>query len=181
MSGYVVFEGPSRIDGSPIVVVATTSSNNEKTGNMVQTWILRRDVPPTYAVASGLDHGICGNCVYRGNGDGTGRSCYVKYWQAPNAIWHTYRFHGYQRPQRLRGLFAGRTVRLGAYGDPAAVPIHVWQQILDGAAGWTTGYTHQWRRFPSYKALLMASADSPAFPRGGTAPWMAHLQDQGTG
>ena len=42
----------SRIDGSPIVVVATTSSNNEKTGNMVQAWILRRDVPPIYAVAT---------------------------------------------------------------------------------------------------------------------------------
>ena len=46
-------------------------------------------------------------------------------------------------------------------GDPAAVPIRVWHAILEGARHWT-GYTHQWRRFPSFKTLCMASCDTPA-------------------
>ena len=161
MPGYVLYRGPSKIDGSSIVAIATTSTNNPKTGNMIQTWILRSDVAPAEAVKTGQDVAVCGDCVHRGNGDGSGRTCYVKYWQAPQQVYRTYKAGRYMRPERLRGLFADQVVRLGAYGDPAAVPIRVWHQILDRARGWT-GYTHQWRRNPAYKALLMASADSTA-------------------
>ena len=34
--GFVLYQGPSEIDGSPIVAVATMESQNSKTGNMVQ-------------------------------------------------------------------------------------------------------------------------------------------------
>ena len=44
--GLVLYEGPSEIDGKPIVCIATLDSRNRKTGNMVQTWILRQDVSP---------------------------------------------------------------------------------------------------------------------------------------
>ena len=36
----------SLIDGKPIVVIATYSNRNTKTGAMVQTYILRSDIDP---------------------------------------------------------------------------------------------------------------------------------------
>ena len=65
-------------------------------------------------------------------------------------------------PERIPAILAGLNIRLGAYGDPAAVPFHVWQTLLEHANP-ATGYTHQWRvcdsRFARY---CMASADSVA-------------------
>jgi hypothetical protein len=54
---------------------------------------------------------------------------------------------------------ANRVVRLGSYGDPAAVPIAVWEALVSRATA-HTGYTHQWRTMPQLAALCMASADS---------------------
>jgi hypothetical protein len=51
------------------------------------------------------------------------------------------------------------TIRLGAYGDPGAVPIKIWQQLLLHAKGWT-GYTHQALISLELKGICMASADS---------------------
>jgi hypothetical protein len=52
-------------------------------------------------------------------------------------------------------------VRVGTYGDPAAVPDHVWTDLLAEAATWTA-YTHQkpWR-----PDIAMQSADSHAEAR----------------
>lgn len=36
------------------------------------------------------------------------------------------------------------TVRIGSYGDPAAVPTRVWEELVKNARNFT-GYTHQWR------------------------------------
>lgn len=46
--------------------------------------------------------------------------------------------------QVARAALAGLPVRLGTYGDPAAVPTVVWQTVLAQSA-MHTGYTHQWR------------------------------------
>jgi hypothetical protein len=57
---------------------------------------------------------------------------------------------------------AGRMVRLGTYGDPAAVPANVWNTLLAKAAGHTR-YSHQWKSGKAgadIMALCMASADS---------------------
>jgi hypothetical protein len=56
---------------------------------------------------------------------------------------------------------AGSMLRLGSYGDPAAIPHDVWTTLLARVAG-HTGYTHQWRAFPEYADILMASCDSAA-------------------
>ena len=67
--GLILFDGPSMIDGEPIVVIATgfkRSSANPKTGDMLQTWILRRDVAPFAAIHNGADASICGDCPLRG-------------------------------------------------------------------------------------------------------------------
>ena len=54
-----------------------------------------------------------------------------------------------------------RTVRLGAYGDPAAVPGYVWESLISECAG-HTAYSHQrdWRGAAFDPAIMMVSADS---------------------
>ena len=66
MAGFIFYRGASPIDGAPIVAVATLKSANSKTGDMVQTWILREDISPLDAIGSGEDASICGNCAHRG-------------------------------------------------------------------------------------------------------------------
>src|SRR4051812_20933218 len=82
-SGVVLYAGPSMLDGKPIVAIANRiedDSTNGKTGNMVQTWIMRSDMKPTDAVKSGEDSSVCGDCPHRPANDG---SCYVLTFQAP--------------------------------------------------------------------------------------------------
>ena len=38
--------------------------------------------------------------------------------------------------------FSGRSIRLGSYGDPAAVPFEAWESLVANAR-MVTGYTHQ--------------------------------------
>jgi hypothetical protein len=52
------------------------------------------------------------------------------------------------------------TLRLAAYGDPAAVPFFVWRDLLTNAKGWS-GYTHQWRTCDQrFREICMASVES---------------------
>ncbi len=84
-NGAIVWSGNSRIDGSPIMAIVTglrTASANPKTGDMIQTWIIRSDMHPLEAIKSGSDYGICGSCIHRGSYDEFGnpidpRTCYV--------------------------------------------------------------------------------------------------------
>jgi len=153
----VLYEGPSILDGKPIVVVMTKggASLNEKTGGMAQTYILCSDMPPLEAVKSGEDSSICGGCPHRPS---TGGSCYVNVAQGPRAIWDAYKRSRYNQ---CDPLVAGRgqSIRLGAYGDPAAAPTEMWERLLTNAKGWT-GYSHQAKITPELKGLCMASADS---------------------
>src|SRR6185436_15195318 len=93
-NGVVLYEGPSRIDKQPIVVIAiglNDPSTNSKTGGMIQVYILRSDVSPLEALRTGKDVSICGACVLRPKSfDGTkwkGRSCYVRVDTGPTVIW----------------------------------------------------------------------------------------------
>lgn len=167
-NGYVIYRGPSMLDGKPIVVIATgfaDSSSNVKTGKMIQTWILREDIDPLEATHTGDDSSICGACPHRGvvvDGQNEGRSCYVKVWQAPLVIWKGYKRGIYPEMDfmDLGWLFSGKPVRLGAYGDPAAIPLNI-IDVIGMAADFTAGYTHQWRDVDTgYAKWLMASADN---------------------
>jgi hypothetical protein len=165
INGLTIYRGPSMLDGAPIVAIATglkKSSRNGKTGSMVQIWIMREDVSPRDAVNSGADASVCGDCVHRGrtiDGKNVDRSCYVTIIHAPRNVWSSYHRGIYPAATDLTAAFADRAVRLGAYGDPAAVPLAVWQAITSKAA-YCTGYTHQWQRFPALAAWCMASCDS---------------------
>jgi len=66
--GLELWRGASRLDGAPIVAIATglaAPSSNPKTGPMVQTWILRADVAPHEAQRDGRDASVCGDCPLR--------------------------------------------------------------------------------------------------------------------
>jgi hypothetical protein len=162
-NGAILYRGPSMLDGRPIVAIITglsTDSANVKTGGMLQTYILCESEHPLAAIASGADVSICGTCVHRGPaGDGSDRTCYVNVGQAAASIWRAYRRGTYRLASDIPALAAGRVVRLGAYGDPAAVPVVVWEALTRDCIA-HTGYTHAWRSRPDLRELCMASADS---------------------
>lgn len=163
-NGAIIYEGASALDGAPIVVIVTglrVRSANLKTGDMLQTWILRSDVPPLEAAKTGADVSICGDCRHRPINQGT---CYVNIGWGVSNIWKAYKAGTYPKVlhTRLPDLGADRMVRLGSYGDPAAVPLTYWRHLTMRAAGWT-GYTHQWASDaldPAFKDFFMASVDS---------------------
>jgi hypothetical protein len=146
-------------------VIATgfsTRSDNRKTGDMIQIWILVKLVDPVQAIKEGLDRLICGSCVHRGDGTGGGRSCYVNVGQAPQGIWRAWKAGNYPLLRSLE-VFTGRKVRFGAYGDPTHIPLPLALAIAGVSSG-HTGYTHQWRKpsLQAWRSILMASVDSIA-------------------
>lgn len=168
----IIYSGPSLIDGSPIVCIAIVSSGNTKTGNMVQTHILRADINPLEASKTGLDYAICGNCKHRGKPteDATKkqaieRSCYVNLGQGPNVVFKAFKRGVYPivtDSETIKTLGHGRMVRLGTYGDPSAIPSSVWDALLADSIG-HTGYSHQHDiNKPEIYTRAMYSADSPS-------------------
>jgi hypothetical protein len=159
LNGFVLHEDQHR------VIIATgfsTPSDNRKTGDMIQVWILVKACDPVEAIRQGLDRLICGSCVHRGDGSGGDRSCYVNAGQAPLGIWKAWKAGRYPTLQFM-DIFAGRRVRFGAYGDPTHMPLSLALAIAGVASG-HTGYTHQWRK-PSlqpWRQILMASVDTTA-------------------
>lgn len=144
----IIYQGPSLLDGKPIVVIATLTSSNDKTGETLQTYIIRNDIDPMQASRTGEDYSICGTCKHKGQAHDNAaplqaldRTCYVLLWQAPAQVYKSYKKGNYQ-PVDAATIGKGRFVRLGSYGDPAAVPATVWQALLSGADS-HTGYTHQ--------------------------------------
>ena len=156
MPGYIIYEGPSLLDGNPIVVIATLSSANPKTGDMLQVTILNSDVPPIEAKKTEANSAICGECSFKSNG------CYVKVWQAPNAIYKAYKKGKYPKLEesQLPKLAGLKNIRFGAYGDPAAYPAHLSKLLAENCGH--TGYSHQWETHPETFSpeLFMASCES---------------------
>ena len=159
--GIILYKGKSEIDGKQIIVIATGISgktDNQKTGDMIQTWIMRLDVFPTLAAKLGYDYSVCGDCKHKHFG-----SCYVNLGHGPNNVMETYHRGGYVEFEESHlELFKNRMLRLGSYGDPASVLIEIWDKLCSVSDGWT-GYTHQWNtRFidPKLKDYCMASCDN---------------------
>ena len=165
-SGYIIYRGASLLDGKPIVVVAITKeSKNKKTGGMVQTYILADNgLSPVESARNLDDVSVCGDCKHR---RGLGGSCYVNLGQGARSVMDGVMRGIYPEVWAQVGvvssLISGRKVRLGTYGDPAAVPAFVWQELLQFAGG-HTGYTHQWAsgKADHVKQWCMASVDTLA-------------------
>lgn len=167
----ILYQGKSLIDGQPIMAIAIKKSGNSKTGNMIQTYIMRSDMDPRDASKTGADYSYCGNCKHRGQAtDDPGaklaknRSCYVVIGQGPTVVYKAYKRGTYPMANNnddISNFAKGRMVRLGTYGDPAAVPSYIWDQLLSKAKG-HTAYTHQSdiKTADVRHDLFMTSADS---------------------
>jgi hypothetical protein len=173
----IIYRGPSMIDGSPIVCIVTglsSSSSNSKTGAMLQTWILSDNgQTPIEASRSGQDNSVCGTCVHRGisapsktTGWADGRTCYVALNQAPTAVYGAYKRGSYAMAtlEQTAELGRDRMVRLGSYGDPAALPPAIFRALISKAKG-HTGYTHGRGEGIDYDNL-MVSADNKRQAQG---------------
>jgi hypothetical protein len=169
MENGIIYRGPSLLDGSPIVVIATYSDRNRKTGTMVQTYIIRADMDPVTANRTGADEAICGTCPLRGianltkaKGQADKRPCYVTLIHGPSLVYRSMLRGVYPDatdPDAATAIGWGRMVRIGTYGDPAAVPMHVWDALTMRAKGWTA-YTHQWLHHFDALTYAMASVES---------------------
>jgi hypothetical protein len=127
---------------------------------MLQLWIIP-SISPIAAVRSGADASVCGNCPMRGDGHGRQRACYVETWRAVENIWQARAKATVMTPRAFASKHPRLQLRIGAYGDPVAVPIEVWRPLLATAAGWTS-YSHAWR-LPiarDFRRWCMASVDS---------------------
>ena len=159
IKGYVLYDGPSELDGEDIIAVVTLESKNDKTGAMKQLWIMRKDTPPHIAAKEGKNESVCGDCPIKGE-------CYVTLHQAPLSVWRG--FHrGIYDNSFVNGegidreIFKAWVLRFGAYGDPAALPRWLIATLAKLVKDFT-GYTHQWRNpeFSWLKNYVMASVES---------------------
>jgi hypothetical protein len=168
--GYIAYEGPSELDGAPIVVIINkvhSASANDKTGDLVQSFIIRSDIAPVEALQTGADASICGDCEHRPiNAKKTGKPpCYVNVGRSVRAVYEAYKRGRYERVSlhELALKLAGKKLRIGTYGDGAAAPVSVWQALTTYTAG-HVGYTHQWQRpnfdHSAWSKLVMASVDT---------------------
>ena len=133
---------------------------------MSQLHIVRDDIAPHVATKTGDDASVCGDCPQRPS---VGGGCYVTVFQGPRAAWQA---SNGRTPDLdgavsfLRGKAAASkrraVLRLGAYGDPAALPESVVKALCDAVDGRATGYTHQWRRPDCAwaRAYCMASTEN---------------------
>jgi len=134
-NGFIVYDGPSLIgDKSPIIAIVTGTNRktkNRKTGDLLQLWIIPRNVSPVTALVNRRNSGVCGNCPLQGDSF-KGLTCYVNVGQAPKQVWNTYRRGSYPAlsPAQSNHLLRGRKIRLGAYGDPAAIPIPILRRLV---------------------------------------------------
>lgn len=169
----VVYHGPSAYDGSPIVAILQRGSSNSKTGGMAQLFILSADIDPITASRLGADYGVCGNCKHRGNaapdkqsGWADNRTCYVNLLHAPTSKYKSFKAGKYKPADtvgEVQALLEGQGLRIGAYGDPAALPTGLCE-MLSGMADYSTSYTHghtvEPRRVDTVARYSMVSADT---------------------
>jgi len=113
----IVYNGPSMLDGSPIVAIVTIGSKNAKTGAMAQLWIMRADMDPVTASRTGADEAVCGTCPHRGNptdldhGQAAQRPCYVILAQAPLIVYKAFKRGIYSMARTVDAIAAVKLFR----------------------------------------------------------------------
>ena len=150
-SAYVV-EYPSFY----LAFTALNGSENRKTGNMVQTYLIDKErlisEPKTFGAK-------CEQCpmvdkCYVSRDKLSVRKALVKLTQGEATS------YAFATLDEVLPLLQGRLVRLGTYGDPSAIPLDDLKRICESAKG-HTGYTHFWREIDTdYSAYLMSSCES---------------------
>lgn len=150
-----IWQGSSAYNGEPIAAFLSLGSSNRKTGNIDTLWLLPLAEKPSYAVKTGDDRAVCGDCRHKPSRDGT---CYVLPYQSPNTIWRT---NGGDNVTALEDVVpSSPIVRLGGYGDPAMLPFPFIEKFVSLYRS-AIGYSHQWEWCDQrYRKLLLASVDS---------------------
>lgn len=156
LTGYVDQDGRGQL------------SRNAKTGMMLQLRIQPSGTPPNTAIRTGRDCLVCGGtrtgggCEHRPINqaaiEASGRvflRCYVRTEQGELSTWKAHKGRQVDDPADL-SLLRRLGVRIGAWGDPAFIPVAVIRNLCQVAGMWT-GYTHFWRSAPYLRSYCMAS------------------------
>ena len=157
--GIILWEGKSLYDGENIMMIATgvfRKSKNSKTGDMIQTYILRKDISPLLARRLGEDKSYCTECKLKENS-----ICYVNLCHGPMNIFKAYHNGSYKHfEEKDIKYFKNRDIRLGSFGDPGVIPFEVIEYFCEEVKT-VTGYTHFWKNCDQrLKYYCMASVDS---------------------
>jgi hypothetical protein len=111
----------------------------------------------------GGENTTCGTCELQHKASGGEGICYVNKMYV-NGVFDAWKRGKYPQfdIRKHSHHFVGRTIRWGAYGDPAMAPAKAFARIFKLARGWT-GYSHQWRDEYSqdWKPYVMASVETP--------------------
>lgn len=165
-----IYIGPSAINNDPIRAVITIPCVNSKLtdrldAEVVQLWILHHEVSPVTAMSTGQDEAICGTCPLRSWRDGVKvpRLCYVNPLTA-QSVWRHSHANEVVTPKQVVKRSRANLLRLGAYGDPAALPydlvLDLCEQAQAAGIKRRTGYTHMWRTADQrFRHLIMASCE----------------------
>jgi hypothetical protein len=144
------------------VAIATTGTTNAKTGDMIQIWIMDRNLHPVESIRTGKDSSLqCAGCPLA-----SGSGCYVS--PLPlMAIWRKFTRNEYPHlnifSSEWNAFWKGKSVRFGAYGNPSLLPLPVVESIAKLAKR-HTGYFHNWKELSSeeakaYGRFFMASCE----------------------
>ncbi len=162
VKGCVLYRGrsPFVTDGDDqYAVILTFQSDNRKTGDMAQIWLIAENESPLEARKLGLHRIVCGDCAVV-------KLCYVNLAQRPRTLYAAYKRGDYPDYDSSAHdyVVAANGVRFGAYGDPVLLPIWLVRHFVELSGGRYTGYTHQWRRpeFQIYRPYFMASCETLA-------------------
>lgn len=160
-----------RKDG--IVVNFQFDTNNSKTGNLVQNYIIPQTWLGTTAKISTLsDTDVCFDCDHS---KAKNKTCYVRKGFSEMGLAskvRSLRKIGLENiPELSPELEAdlleaidGRGVRFGSYGEPILLGEELVSKISNRAKFWT-GYTHQWHKNNWAKNYFMASVETELVAR----------------
>ena len=174
--GLILYKGASHIPlaiarHSEVLAVLTFGSSNSKLGAEFQTWHLSASEHPTNARRYGSgDACVCGDCPFRAKAKHKLGPCYPD-GRGLASLWGSIQRGNYKplgefakavglpvvEALQVLGTLA-HGVRLGAYGEPVSMPLHL-AQALAARAATRQGFTHQWRNLKGsgWRSLVMAS------------------------
>ena len=158
-NGVILYEGPSIFDGSPIVQIATglrKPTLNRKVRNAIQVWTIPSTEHPLDAIRRDSAYAVCRDCAISD-------LCYVNR-ATLGVIYGAYQRGAYPKVpvHRIPELLPPFMVwRLGAYGNPSAVPYpKVMGKLAKLGVQWLS-YEHAWSHVTqSHRAVSMASCET---------------------
>lgn len=137
------------------VFTSLQGSDNPKTGDMVQTYLLDKNT----ITESNVFGAKCFDCPMVSK-------CYVSQDKLSVRLALKRLINGektsyiFNTLDRVLPLLKGRLIRFGSYGDPSIIPLDDIQKIVSVVRGWT-GYTHFWKEIDTeYSKYFNASVES---------------------